>query len=195
MNYYRVVFDPNICNGWILKAPLKKDGTLLDPRLFTSGKPYFKQIGDDVLTIPLRRNGARLDFNFGSFDMVVVAKKVAEIIHSFEGENIQKIPARIENSDEEFEIINFINPIECIDKTNSEYITWTESDGRKDKVGKYRMFGKIIVDPKKIGKRSIFRIQGWEIALIVSSEVKEHLESNQVSGIKFYSVSKLYRVH
>lgn len=74
-------------------------------------------------------------------------------------------------------------------EANSEFMKWTKEDGRPEKVGEYRMFTKLSLDPKKATGHKIFRVQGWQIALIVEEEVKESLEQRKASGIVFQVVT------
>ena len=48
---------------------------------------------------------------------------------------------------------------------------WTLDDHRPDKVGQYRMIVKLVIDSARTGDASIFRVSGWRVAVIVSSQL------------------------
>ena len=61
-------------------------------------------------------------------------------------------------------------------------------DGRPEKTGKYRAVAGMRIDPSKVGDAKIFRTWGWDIALIVSEEIKEALERIGATGMRFKEV-------
>jgi hypothetical protein len=86
-------------------------------------------------------------------------------------------------------LVNLKHCIDCLDEQQSEIMWWTANDGRPDKIGKYRMITKFIVDPMRIGERHMFRLFGWDIAIIVSHVMKVAFEEHQVTGVHFLPVS------
>jgi len=62
-------------------------------------------------------------------------------------------------------------------------------DGRNDKLGQYRMVAKLVVDHNKTEGAEIFRIDGWDVPLIVSKRIKEGLEQQGCVGSDFECVS------
>ena len=75
-----------------------------------------------------------------------------------------------------------------MDETRSEIMRWKHEDGRPDKVGRYRMVGNLTIDPTRVRNRHIFRIDDWEIALIVSERLKIALEAIPELGVVFSPV-------
>lgn len=185
--FYRVLADPNILTNWFLKAPIFEDGTVIDARLFTKGEVF---IEDKTLIVPLRRHGKHVDFNLGDFDMVITKKNINEKIFSQFKLKAQRIPVIIEGLKNDFEILNVLDLIACVDEVNSEFDKWTEMDGRPDKVGKFRMFTHLCIDEKKAEGHHLFRLAEWPIVLVVSNELKVFLEKIEVNGIVFKSLSK-----
>ncbi|MBD3640342.1 MAG: hypothetical protein HUJ18_05045 [Marinobacter sp.] len=184
--FYRVLADPKAVNRWHLKAPVTACGIEIDPRNFTSGTFY---TGETSLDLQLRRLGQPVDFNFCDFDMLVVKREINSNLERNFGDAIQRIPVRIQNFQEEFEILNVLNVVDCIDEVKSEYLKWEPQDGRPEKIGAYRMMTKLVIDPEKAKGHSIFRLDGWKIAVIVSDEIKKYLENRSVSGIVFQQVT------
>ncbi|AKJ01916.1 Hypothetical protein AA314_03542 [Archangium gephyra] len=61
-------------------------------------------------------------------------------------------------------------------------------DGLPKKVGTYRAVHGMRIDPTKVEGARIFRPWGWLVALIVSQDIKEALEQDQITGAKFIEV-------
>lgn len=184
--FFRIRPDYTANNCWYLKSPLDSNGTEIDPRKFTEGVDLSLNA---ELSLPIRRTGASLNFNFCDFDMVVVSKKIAEKLEKFAGGAVQRFPVSISEVNESFEILNVRECISCIDEVNSEFTKWTVEDENPDKVGKFRMFLRLKINDLVVGERHIFRISEWPIALIVSEEMKTLLELEDIFGIKFELVT------
>ncbi len=83
-------------------------------------------------------------------------------------------------------MLNAVRVIRCLDEKRSEFIKWTEHDHRADLAGKYRQVTKLVLIPGAIPPDAhIFRVDGWEVALIVSEVVKVAMESVGCFGAKF----------
>ncbi|QNM95560.1 imm11 family protein [Chitinimonas koreensis] len=186
MNFYRILADPAATTRWYLKSPTDLHGIEVDPRIFTQGLCVNSL---QPLNLPLRRPGYEVDFNFCDFDMVVTPAVINVELERLVGEVIQRIPVQINGSSNKYEILNICNLVQCIDESKSMYTKWTDSDGRPEKIGEYRMIAKISIDPLAANGHHIFRLSGWPIALIISEEVKSLLETRKVSGIKYEHVS------
>jgi hypothetical protein len=200
--YYRLEDDVDLEGRWFLNGLRDSHGTRLDTRDFTYGVPV--EVGPPLraslwndktivetrppLTMALRRAGTPLDFTFADFDMPVVASRIAGILAEVASSGIQRMPVCVESHGGNFEIINVVERVGCIDTEKSNIMWWTEADRRPDKIGKPRMITALRIDPTRAGERNIFRLEGWEIALIVSDLVKDTLEEAKVSGIAFSPV-------
>jgi hypothetical protein len=185
--FYRLVDDPTIEDRWHLRAPVDSSGREIDPRLFTQCTSYNGLA--QRLTLPLRRSGRPLSFTFGDFDMPVVNRAVKEVIAPIVEDQVQWLDVDIASSDNRFAILNATSCVSCIDDHRSKFTRWQEADERPDKIGQYRMFGRLIVDPDRCGNRDMFRIAEWKIALIVSERLKSALESVERLGVRFEPVS------
>ena len=71
---------------------------------------------------------------------------------------------------------------------NNGWVFEVNDSVRPDKAGDYRGFFKMVVNPDKCAGFNIFRIKGFSIAIVVSAEVKQKLESAGVSGAQFKRV-------
>jgi Immunity protein family (Imm11) len=78
--------------------------------------------------------------------------------------------------------------IKCVDENESDITWWTEADERPDKIGQYRMITKLKIVPDLVQESQMFRVEGWEIALVISETVKVALEKRGVAGIRFEEV-------
>ncbi len=183
--YYRIVADPNAVNRWYLNEPLDWRGEEVDPRVFTCATWYD---GEKPLTVPLQYEGERVDFNFAAFDMIVIPKWLAQATQHLMQSSIQRIEAMVQSTDEEYEILNVLKTVRCVDEEKSEILRWADQNGRPEKVGKYRRITNLTIDPKKVGNHKLFRLDGWEVALIADDTIKEAFERNDVTGASFLPV-------
>ena len=182
--FYRLRADATAVSRWHLKAPVDSSGREVDPRAFTQGALVPCQ---PPLELPVRRAGDRVDFNLCDFDMVLpAAANIA--LQALVGPAIQRFPVTVEGQ-QQFEILNVCNLVQCIDESQSSFTKWTDSDGRPEKVGQFRMIVHLKIDPVAAKRCDIFRVAGWHMALIVSDKVRQLFESANVSGIEYERVA------
>jgi hypothetical protein len=184
-NFYRLLADPAATSRWHVKSPLDPSGNEVDPRSFTQGVPVDSLL---PLTLPLRRSGDEVDFNFCDFHMIVTPASVNTRLQAFAGSAIQRIPVAIDSRKGEFEILNVCDLVPCVDESRSLFTRWTGEDGRPDKVGQFRMIVKLKIDPAAAAGHEIIRVADWPIALIASENVKHLLEALNVSGLVYERV-------
>lgn len=187
VKFYRLLADPAAVSRWYLKAPIDSSGNEVDSRVFTQGVPATTQL--EGLIIPLRRKGTMIDFNFCDFDMVVTPAVLNAELAGLVGGGIQRIPVNVSSCDRDFEILNVIDLVDCVDEAASVFTKWTHEDGRPDKVGQYRMFARLCISAEAAAGHHLFRVREWPIALIASESVKLMFESRGVSGIRFDPVN------
>jgi hypothetical protein len=194
--------DWGLKGRWYLKDLFDSAGTEFDPRVFTYGKlvnagpPLMISLYNEEkiaavqapLTVLLdrKRRGKPLDLTFTNDDIPVATRKVADILSSLAATDIQRIPVRVESQDEDYEIINVIACVDCIDVERSD-IEWYEegNDVRPDLAGTPELITELVVDPKRTGNHHIFRLVGWEMTVVVSDLVKNALERARASGVRF----------
>jgi hypothetical protein len=169
-------------NRWYLRPPVDKAGKKVNPEMFTDCKRV-AHIGS--LEIPLRLRGVRVDFTFGALDMIVVHRRVGLLLEELCGDGIQRIPVRVEESTD-YEILNVLDRVKCIDEERSRIMWWNAKDGRREKLGQYRMISRLEIDPSRTEGKPLFRLAGWEIALIASDLIKGAFERAGVTGAKFW---------
>jgi Immunity protein family (Imm11) len=183
--FYRILDDVELSGRWWLKSPRESNGNPIEPELFRGGRVL------DLcspLTISVRHQGKPIDWTFADFDMPVVTGRTANLLRNICQDDIQFLAVNVEGYDGDFEILNTLNVIFCLDEKKSNVLFWNKEDGRPDKIGQYRQVANTRIDPSRIKKVDIFRIGGWEIALIVSKQVKRKFEENGVTGVRFVEV-------
>lgn len=184
--YYRIVVNPMNYDGWFLGGPVNPKGEKIDPRKFVKG--FFIEDLSEELVLPIKKKGQPLNFLLGSHDMPVVRQNIAEAIEKIVTKDVQRISVLIENGITGYEILNVIKRLDCVDENRSEAIRWTEADHRPDLAGKYRVIREMKLRYDLIDNAHIFRIQNYEIALIVSEKLKKILEELRTEGISFLPV-------
>ncbi|MCP3063200.1 hypothetical protein LXT21_30930 [Myxococcus sp. K38C18041901] len=66
--------------------------------------------------------------------------------------------------------------IRCIDEQASKVQFWDPKHAPRGKEGTYYAVDDMRIDTSKVGNAKVFRTEDWDIALIVSEDIKEALE-------------------
>lgn len=182
-NYYDVVDDIYIPGRWHLYDPINDEGC--DPYDFTAGKPARILSKPDIeVQVP----GTALDFTLTAFAVPVASRSLAEAFGQIAGTDLQRIPVRV-GSREDYEILVATRRVQCLDEQRSDFIKWTEADGRPDRIGQYRSVPKIRLNATLIPPGThAFRLEGWRVVLIVSREMMEAAKAINAVGPKFRPV-------
>lgn len=185
MSFFQLDVDPTLEDVWFLGEPLTKDGEELDARIFINGIPY---TGKPPYRVPVSKPGRSVQFNFAAFDMPVISDVIFTILHQICPDEFESFPVVIDSFDRGFSILNVVSVCKCIDERRSYIMRWGPEDGRPDKVGQYRMVTDLTIKKSMAQGRNIFRLEGWEIALIVSQAVKTQVETLSETGLVFTPV-------
>ncbi len=188
MKYFDVrADDKQFVNLWFLDEPISENGVAIDARLFTYGKAYK---GVAPHSVPVQQNGKQIAFNLAAFDMPVVSNRIASVLGAVAANDCEFFPVVVEATNLGMSIVNVVRRIECVDESRCEdVLKWRPEDNRPDRVGSYRSIGGLRIDPDKAEGHHMFRISGWEVALIVSEVIRAELESIENLGIVFDEVS------
>jgi hypothetical protein len=198
MNYYEIYDNVYIPGRWHLRMPLFKDGEakgaredddereLFDTWRFKEGRVL--EI-EGPIRLAMKPAGLALEFSH-AMGIPIVHRRVVSL---FERLGLQKevqfIPVEVEGQTEPWFILNALQIIRCIDDARCEEVLyWQPEDNRPDKEGQYRNVAGLKVDPEKIGGAHIFRPWGWRVVLLVSEHVKQAMEAEGITGIKFIEV-------
>ncbi|MBK8257908.1 MAG: hypothetical protein IPK82_35235 [Polyangiaceae bacterium] len=182
MNYFETLDDMTSRSRWHIGDITLSDGSI--PRL-RSGHRVSESTG---FRAPITHPGKALDFCFTSFAVPILTPQLGNVVASIAGENIQVLPVQVESHD--MRIMNVLRIIDCVDEARSEFMKWTSADHRADLAGQYRLITKLVLNARAIpADAHVFRIAGYEVALIVSASVKYAMEQAGCKGAVFRDVT------
>lgn len=182
MNYFRLIDDVGVPGRWHL-------GEVVDSMGISNECRDGARIASEMsFQISIEQEGNPLEFCLTSFGVPIGSNRVGRAIESVASADIQRLNATI-GVRGDFEVLNSVRLVECLDEARSEFLKWTENDFRSDLAGEYRMVSKLRIDSKKVPQDAhFFRIKGWRIALIVSEQVKSRMEEVGCNGAIFQGV-------
>lgn len=184
--YYDLRDDRSSRTRWHLGTPLDASGEELDPWQFFEGHPL--ELGC-VPRFPLDVPGDPLDFCWAAFSIPVAHERLVQLLQRLRIQDVQFIPARVEGHPAPFFILNTLHEIRCIDDARCDEVRyWRPEDGQPEKLGEYRSIYGLRIDPSKVGNARVFRPWGWDIALIVSEDIKQAIEAERITGARFVEV-------
>jgi hypothetical protein len=208
--YYELEDDVFIKGRWYLNGLFDGNGVELEARVLRYGNqidagpplllPRWNSLDLIETQSPLTISRQRMDdiskatmpieFTFAGHDVPVVTKSVAQLMASICPSDIQRFPVMVEGSQQEYEIINVVSLLPCIDKARSDIeLWWTTEDNRPDKIGDPKSIRKLVIDPHNAVGHHIFRPVGWKSILVVSDLLKDALLQESVRGVRFKSVN------
>ena len=185
-SYFDLKDDRHSLDRWHLSEPIDSSGQEIDPWQFFDGKhldlncvPRFK------LDIP----GRPLDFCWAAFSIPVVHARFVQIFERLKVQDVQFIPALVDEHTGPFFILNTLRTLRCIDDARCEEVRYGKAEaGEPEEAGHYRSIVGLRIDPSKVGDARIFRTWGWSIGLIISEELKLALEREHITGTRFVEV-------
>lgn len=182
--YYDLVFELRIPGKWYLNDVLGPDGREILSVTFTQGLPI-EPMPD--LTIMPNVVGTPVDFTFTTFAVPVVSTAFADFVEKFDAGAIQRIPVTIAPDIAGFEILNVVRLVDCFDYEKSEFQIFGKFDP-EDLRGKITAVSGLRIIPEHIGDYHIFRLGEWNLAIIVSGTLKDALEGEGFTGMRFIPV-------
>lgn len=185
MRYFQLMDDVTVPGGWILGTPTDARTGLPLGGVFLKGQPL--RVSGPV-RVPFLQPGRSLDFSLADTAPVVHAK-VASVLAELAPADVQLIPASVETQPEPYCLLNVLRIVKCIDAAACEEVNvWTPEDGVPEKIGRYFSVYGLRIEPTQAGGARIFRPWGWEIALIVSENIKEAMQRLGMTGARFEEV-------
>ncbi|WP_414129308.1 imm11 family protein [Burkholderia vietnamiensis] len=179
--FFEIGLDYNDSSRWYLGQPSTGEGKVL-PGTF---RDCIRWSDSRPLTVEIRQAGMPATFNHSGHAIYILTAELIDSLASVvDGDTFQAIPVSVEGSSGAYKILNVLDCVDCVDEQNSEFSRWSMEDGRPELVGNYRM-SLLRIDPKRARGHDLFRVKGWNIALVCSERVKEFLESVGVTGIRF----------
>ncbi len=183
--FFDLYDDVYVPNRWHLATPLDIHGRKVHDWDFKRGTPVQ---GASRLRIPVQVAGRPLDFSEAGVRIPVVHVKVASILSELAPDDVQFIPAEIDDQPDQYLILVVTRLIRCIDEAASRILFWTAEDGAPHKVGKYRDVRNMRIDKTQVASAQVLRPEGWSGTLIVSERIKDALERIGATGTKFEEV-------
>ncbi|MBZ4421585.1 imm11 family protein [Myxococcus sp. RHSTA-1-4] len=187
VRYFRL--KENVQSGyWFLGDPLDERGKEVDdPYVFRAGRPVRVE---GRLTIPIEEPGKRLDFCTAGVGVTpIVHVRVASIFAELAPDDVQLIPVDVQGQPDQYLILVATKLIRCIDDKASEEVRyWEPEHGQPERVGDYKSVKGMRIDPTKVGDARVFRTWGWNLAIIVSEDIKTALERAKTTGATFTEV-------
>lgn len=186
MKYYRLLDKLNIRNRWFLGEVYSSKKVNIWNYISIKNS---KLDSNQKLVMDIIENGEALDFTFSAFDVPIVSERIKSIL---DDEEVFFIPINIKKSKENFYILVIKKYIDAVDSDLSDFLLWEENNKiRPDLAGTYKVFKKLIVDGNKTESSNIFRIENYEIALIISEDIMKKFKKYKITGIDYKCVSCL----
>jgi hypothetical protein len=185
MSYYLLWIDENI-PGWTLSISEEyADGTRVDIWAFSRCEAFAGQV-----PVPFRisEDGPVVDYNMTAFGAIVVSTRLADAFSSLAGEEIQRIPVRLE-SPGQWEILNVLQRVDCIDYGQSIVQYYPTDHPDRSRAGKPRGIARLRIQEEPAGGRHLFRPTNWEVDIIASDAVKRLVLDGEFTGMDFRRVS------
>ncbi|WP_240359746.1 imm11 family protein [Pyxidicoccus trucidator] len=171
---------------WHLGSPIDaEDREADDFGYFTQGHAV-KDPGP--LRIHCTVPGTPLDYSLGGLNVPIVHARVAEVFARLAPHAVQLLPVEIEGQPAPYFILVVTRTIRCIDEAASRIERWKPEDGVPELVGQYASVRGMHIDRARVGDEQLFRLQDWEVDIIVSEELKDALERSHATGLKFTEV-------
>jgi hypothetical protein len=196
--YYEISENKYIPGRWHLRFPLFRDGEdeggregddereLFDVWRFREGRVLEVE---RPIRLSMKPVGVALEYT-ESMGIPVVHRRVVSLFERLGLQmEVQFIPVEVEGQAEPWFILNALQVIRCIDDARCDEVFYRLPEhGEPDRVGQYKNVRGLKVDVEKIGDAHIFRPWGWLVVLIVSEHVKQAMEAEGITGIKFLEV-------
>lgn len=160
------------------------NGGDVDIWAYSMGQPA----SDDVVPFVVDVDGEMVDFNPTAFGSIVVSSEMAEILCRFASAEIQRIPAVVRGADGDWEVLNVVSVVDCIDHERSR-IQYFPLD-HAEKPGKPRGIMKLVLDSVRPKGHHVFKPMDWLVATIVSADVKTALEDAGITGVEYWPATE-----
>ncbi len=179
MDYYRLTDNIKCPGRWYLD-----EISDVDNWIFSNGSLVDVAV-DENLVVQINQLGVPMDFTTtDAYNVPIVSENFLSCIAMFLGE-VQVLPVSVPKQNELYFILIVTNKIDCVDEAQSDYQKFESGNAiRPDLAGEYQSFTRLKIDESKATK-PIFRIDKFDIAMVVSEEIKTCLENCEVTGCQF----------
>ena len=188
MNYYELLDELYVPKKRWSLGSINFDGEWDFWKYISPGKVDIPQ---KELFVTTRKKGLPIDFTMADFELLVINERVKNLISD---EEVQFIPIKLEAdpiSKINYYLMVVNKEVECVDESKSVFVKWLKDDPiRPDKVGKYKSFEKLILNPIQIPKEAnIFRLKKYDIVIVISEKLKLLFEENKISGVQYKKIT------
>lgn len=185
MNYFRLIFDVERENRWLPLDIIDEAGEVILPSSFTKAIP-FEVPKTDKLKVALDPVviGNPVHFAMTPWRVPIVDSILAQIIEGFEADAIQRIPVTVLPDVENYEILNIVSKLNCLDYERTT-IQYYDEYAPPKKIGKIRSLTNIHLIAELAENHHIFRLADYTLMIIVSEVLKRVLEEKEFTGMKF----------
>ena len=184
--YYDLDWDPDFPNPWWL-GEVECETEPLDCRVFTYG---VRQAMSGPLSVAVTDGGIALDLTFAAFSVPIVTREVGDIFEHYAPDAVQRLPVRVGDVPNKYEVLNVTRTVDALDRARAGYQLWKPEDGRPDKVGMFLQVHRMVFQRDMQPPPHLFRVKGWEIVLVVSTELMNALGGAGLRGNKFRSIEQ-----
>ncbi|MFP2907196.1 imm11 family protein [Pyxidicoccus sp. 3LFB2] len=184
--FFRLNNDAGSPGRWHLDNPTDSEGRELDDSWqFTDGRPVHVP---GRLKVPVEQPGRPLDFTLAGLAIPVVHVRVASVLTERAPADVQLVPVDIDGQPDQYLLFVATRLIRCIDEQASRIRLRDAEEGPPERGWQYASVRDLRIDKSKVGDAKVFRTEGWNIALVVSDDIKTALEQLGTTGVKFEEV-------
>lgn len=184
--YFELDWDPDFPSPWWLDE-VECETSTIDCRIFTDGRP---QTIEGPLRVPIKEEGEALDLTFAAFSVPIVSRTLGDVFARYAPEAVQRLPVKVGDIASEYEVLNVTRTCDALDLVRGQYLWWQPGDHRADKVGTLRAVYQMVFRPDIHPPPHLFRVKGWEIALVVSGALMAALVGAGLRGNKFRPIKQ-----
>jgi hypothetical protein len=185
MNYYIIDTENEIPAKWnmVQLQTLSTPGKELSIWEFTEGAIYS---GTTPVHFASQYNESVPDFNQDPFGNILISEKLAKLLMSIAGNQIQFIPALLDGVPNWY-VLNITNVVDCIDYDKS-IIKYQEEVAPKHQA-KIFSIPLLILDVGIIASNTFFRVKNWLSAIIISENIMIDCQLHEFTNMQFTCVA------
>lgn len=156
-----------------------------DVWMFTQCRPAIGAISP--VPVEILADGPVADFNDSNY-AVIISRRLADFLRDFlPADAAEYLPADVSGAEGEWEVLNLLESIDCLDRERSKIEYRDMSD--PDRPGEPRSVNRMVLDPLRASGHDLFRLKDWKVAVIASERFKNAFQKAGFTGIDFWEVS------
>ena len=177
---------------WFLSDPVPS----IDSDAFRRGERV--AVPDD-LRIDIDEAGRSLDVTMSGGPIVVVSERVGAVIEELAGEDVQRIPVRVDDADGRYELLHVLARIDAVDRERTKAYAYRPGATVGEHgtvaslaaiIGDRTLYSCVMQDDMVLSTAGIegpriFRVVGWDLWPVVTGEIKDALEQIGATGVRY----------